>query len=258
MVLEHGFKDDGAMEFVQRAEMEVPVGSLRGDGNELFVSSRQSVGGSVLPGVFDHEQRFLREVVEANGVVACARGFDQRFLGLVGREVAMDMPAEYLDGLFGCQNHGGQGAAGTGWSCDEVAGRPTNGSCDLRIPELEDGQACVRTTVAAPRAVGGLRGVVRSGAARAQDRDVCRLTENANPLSKAGAEESFIEPVFKHAFEKFFRFGRNNHFPRNATGASVACVRGMLNPGHLSVERGFFEFRLAIVDKVADEGVDEG
>ena len=108
------------------------------------------------------EQRFLREVVEANGVVACARGFDQRFLGLVGREVAMDMPAEYLDGLFGCQNHGGQGAAGTGWSCDEVAGRPTNGSCDLRIPELEDGQACVRTTVAAPRAVRGLRGVVRS------------------------------------------------------------------------------------------------
>ena len=55
----HGFEANGAVEFIQRAEMQVPMRCLRGDGNELFGSRCECAGGSVLRGVFEQRDGSL-------------------------------------------------------------------------------------------------------------------------------------------------------------------------------------------------------
>jgi len=93
---------------------------------------------------------------------------------------------------------------------------------------------------------------------RVSYRDIRPLTKNADPFSHSGAEESFLETILKHALEDFLRLLGDDQIAGDAAGATVAAVRGVLDPGHLVVEGGFFQLGLAIMNEVTHERVSKG
>lgn len=61
--------------------MQVPVRCLRGNRHEFLVASRQSIGGSVLAGMFDQQEWLLCQIAKAHGI--------------------SPRPVDFKDGLFG-------------------------------------------------------------------------------------------------------------------------------------------------------------